>query len=71
MHWDRFLRHNGIEPVVVVYEELVAAYEATLEHVLREVASETLGAPLPSAPTTRRLSDNHSACPTGRTPADR
>ena len=27
VHWDRFLRGNGVEPVVVVYEELVAAYE--------------------------------------------
>ena len=58
MHWDRFLRGNGVEPVVVVYEELVAAYEPTLERVLREVAPGSRGAP--PAPTTRRLSDDHS-----------
>jgi LPS sulfotransferase NodH len=58
VHWDRFLRGNGVEPVVVVYEELVAAYEPTLERVLREVAPGSPGAP--PAPTTRRLSDDHS-----------
>ena len=71
VHWDRFLRHNGIEPVIVVYEELVAAYDATLEHVLREVAPEALGSPLPSAPTTRRLSDDHSERMVERLLADR
>jgi len=68
---DRFLRHNGIEPMVVVYEELVAAYEATLERVLLEVAPEALGAPVPSAPTTRRLSDDHSERMVERLLADR
>ena len=71
VHWDRFLRHNGIEPIVVVYEELVAAYEATLERVLLEVAPEALGATVPSAPTTRRLSDDHAERMVERLLADR
>jgi LPS sulfotransferase NodH len=58
VHWDRFLRHNRIEPLVVVYEELVAAYEPTLERVLRAVAPGARHAP--RDPATRRLGDEHS-----------
>jgi trehalose 2-sulfotransferase len=69
VHWDRFLRHNRIEPLVVVYEELVAAYEPTLERVLREVAPDARGTPSP--PKSRRLSDDHSERMVERLLADR
>ena len=54
---------------MVVYEELVAAYESTVERVLREVAPGARGAP--SGPTTRRLSDDHSERMVERLLADR
>jgi len=69
VHWDRFLRHNRIEPLVVVYEELVAAYESTVERVLLEVAPDAQGTP--SGPATRRLSDDHSEGMVERLRADR
>ena len=69
VHWDRFLRHNRIEPLVVVYEELVAAYAATVARVLGEVAPD---APVtPSGPASRRLSDDHSERMVERFLADR
>jgi trehalose 2-sulfotransferase len=71
VRWDRFLRHNGIEPVVVVYEELVSDYEATIERVLLEVAPDALDARVQSAPTTRPLSDDHSERVLERFLADR
>jgi LPS sulfotransferase NodH len=37
LHWDRFFRFNGIEPMEVVYEDLVDAYEATVAAVARHI----------------------------------
>ncbi|MDP9293575.1 MAG: Stf0 family sulfotransferase, partial [Actinomycetota bacterium] len=41
LHWDRFLRFNGIEPVDVVYEELAGAHAETIENVTRRVTLAT------------------------------
>jgi trehalose 2-sulfotransferase len=60
LHWDRFLRANGIEPVDLVYEELVEDYPETVVSALRKVVPGADGAPVPPIPTTQRLSDEHS-----------
>jgi LPS sulfotransferase NodH len=59
LHWDRFVRSNGIEPIDVVYEDLVAGYAETVDFVLGKVVPGAEGASLTSAPT-RRLSDARS-----------
>ena len=59
LHWDRFLRHNGIEPLVVVYEELASAYPDGVARVLETVAPERR-AGAPPEPATRRLSDDRT-----------
>ena len=59
LHWDRLLRHNGIEPLTVVYEQLAASYGDVLDGVLAVVAPERLDTPR-AEPTTRRLSDDRS-----------
>ena len=58
LHWDRFLRHNGIEPLVVVYEELAAAYGDGVGRVLDTVAPERERHA--AEPATRRLSDDRT-----------
>jgi LPS sulfotransferase NodH len=60
VHWDRLLRGNGIEPVVVVYEELDAEYVGTVARVLAAVAPGAAGAPVAADPPTRRLGDEHT-----------
>jgi LPS sulfotransferase NodH len=60
VHWDRFLRANGIEPLVVVYEELAAAHAATIAGVLDHVAPEAARSAVAPALTTRRLSDDRT-----------
>jgi LPS sulfotransferase NodH len=60
VHWDRFMRSNGIRPVEVVYEDLVAHHGPTLERVLAAIVpggSELLAPPVPN---TRRLADDRS-----------
>jgi trehalose 2-sulfotransferase len=37
VHWDRFFRFNGIVPVTVVYEELVADFADTVRRVTAEL----------------------------------
>jgi trehalose 2-sulfotransferase len=37
LHWDRFFRFNGIEPLDIVYEDLCAAYQGTVASVLRHI----------------------------------
>ena len=59
LHWDRLLRHNGIEPVTVVYEQLAASYGEVLDGVLAAVAPNRVDTPH-AEPTTRRLSDSRS-----------
>ena len=51
--WDRLLRHNGIEPLTVIYEQLAASYGDVLDGVLAVVAPERLDTPR-AEPTTRR-----------------
>jgi LPS sulfotransferase NodH len=55
LHWDRFFRANGIEPLVVAYEGLVEHREATVRQVVRELRPD---APMRTVgpPTLRRQS---------------
>ena len=54
VHWDRFLRFNGMRLLEIVYEDLVADYPGSIGAAVRHVApSATLGA-VP-APSIRRM----------------
>lgn len=55
LHWDRFLRANGIEPVTVVYEKLVEDFEGTVREVVRYLAPEA-STPAVPPPVVRRQS---------------
>lgn len=59
VHWDRYFAVNGIEPLRVTYEELVAGYETTVARVARAVVPGHQPPPLPSPPT-RRMADERS-----------
>lgn len=37
-HWQKYFAENGITPLTVVYEDLVAAYEQTAIQILKELA---------------------------------
>ena len=59
LHWDRFVRFNGIEPIEVVYEDLDGAFADTIEDVARRVTRVEGPIAVPS-PGTRRLSDQRT-----------
>ena len=48
LHWDRFFRSNGIEPVRVVYEDLAEAYPATIAAVVQRALGTRPAAPVPA-----------------------
>lgn len=57
LHWDRFLRANGIEPLVVVYERLAEEWEGTIRAVVRHLRPEA-EVPECGPPGIRRQSDD-------------
>jgi LPS sulfotransferase NodH len=59
LHWDRFFRFNDIEPLHVVYEDLVASYEQTIGALLGAVLPE-LDDVRVRAPESRRLGNERS-----------
>jgi len=60
-HWDRFLRAAGIEPLVVVYENLVSDYEETVRRVASDLTPGLIAPTTPIAqPVTRALADARS-----------
>jgi LPS sulfotransferase NodH len=54
VHWDRFFRANGIEPLTVVYERLVDDFEATVSRVVAHLRPDA-GPVDVAAPSLRRL----------------
>jgi LPS sulfotransferase NodH len=60
LHWDRFFRFNGIEPLDVVYEELDSAYEDTVAEVVRYLVPEAGGVEV-GPPESARQGGAHSA----------
>ncbi len=59
LHWDRFFRFNDIEPLHVVYEDLVARYEQTIGGLLAAVVPEMCEVTV-RAPESRRLGNERS-----------
>jgi trehalose 2-sulfotransferase len=59
LHWNRFFRFNGIEPLEVVYEDLDAAYEQTISATLRYLVPETDDVTIPASES-RRLRNERS-----------
>ena len=59
VHWDRFFRFNGIEPVEVVYEDLVRDYAGTVGALVERIAPGA-GAVSPPPPVSRGLADELS-----------
>jgi dTDP-4-amino-4,6-dideoxygalactose transaminase/LPS sulfotransferase NodH len=70
LHWDRFLRFNGIEPIDVTYEELDAAYAKTVEDVARRLPLAADPTAI-CAPRTQRLADDRSQAVLERWARDR
>jgi LPS sulfotransferase NodH len=56
LHWERFFRFNGIEPIEVVYEDLSADYESTVAGVLERLVPGA-GTPIPPPLTTRQADE--------------
>jgi LPS sulfotransferase NodH len=54
VHWDRFFRFNAIEPVTVVYEDLVADYGATVGAVVAELVPEASDVTVPEPQSARQ-----------------
>lgn len=54
VHWDRFFRFNAIEPVSVVYEELVAGYRATVGAVVTELVPDASDVAVPEPDSARQ-----------------
>jgi trehalose 2-sulfotransferase len=59
LHWDRFFRFNGIEPLDVVYEDLCESYEGTVASVLRQIVPGA-GDDAVGPPERRRQDNGHS-----------
>ena len=59
VHWDRFFRFNGIEPVRLTYEELVTDYDASIAALVARIAPEAGPVEVPPAPG-RKLADTRS-----------
>lgn len=57
--WENFFRRNRLRPLVLVYEELVKAYEPTLRGVLRFLGLPDVAGPL-VAPRLERQADARS-----------
>ena len=57
--WARFFAENGITPLVVIYEELVSDYDATVRRALGHVGVGPSALEVPP-PVTRKLADERS-----------
>lgn len=56
--WARAFARTGIQPVVVLYEEFVAAYERTIASVLERAAGQSLDVTEVAQPDSRRQGDD-------------
>jgi LPS sulfotransferase NodH len=57
--WGRFFAENAIAPLVVIYEDLVSDYDATVRRALAHIGVGP-SAPEVPPPVTRKLADEHS-----------